>query len=179
MEEVGMNEIKESNPKDAIANDRIPLWLLSPFAKAHWAIAQFAGLAKYGAWNWRKSGVRASIYISAAERHLDAWKSGEEFDPIDGSHHLGNVMACVAILIEAQECSKLVDDRPPSLSLRPAYERLAGVLARLRGQYKDRAPQHFTIAETEECFPRSQVLSLEKKRTRPEKKTLRRKGKAL
>jgi hypothetical protein len=42
---------KPSNPKDAVAVAKIPLWLLSPFAKAHWALAQFAGMCKYGAWN--------------------------------------------------------------------------------------------------------------------------------
>ena len=42
---------KESNPKDAIGDKKVPLWLLSPIAKAQWALGQFAGLIKYGAWN--------------------------------------------------------------------------------------------------------------------------------
>lgn len=145
-------ETKPTNPKDAAATTRIPLWLLSPIAKAHWAIAQFAGLLKYGAWNWRQAGVRSSVYISAIERHIDAWKSGEELDPIDSTHHLGNIMASAAILLEAQECGKLVDDRPPSIGIRPLYARLQETMGKLIGQYRDKTPRHWAIADTDECF---------------------------
>jgi hypothetical protein len=141
--------IKDTNPKDAAAVDRIPLWTLSPIAKAHWALAQFAGLLKYGSWNWRVAGVRSSVYLSALQRHLDAYTSGEETDPIDGTHHLGNIMACAAILLDAREAGKLTDDRPPSVSLRGAYASLQGLAKRLIAQYADRAPRHFTIADTE------------------------------
>src|ERR1700674_131625 len=105
---------KDTNPKDAVASNRIPLWLLSPIAKAHWALAQFAGMLKYGAWNWRSTGVRSSAYTSALSRHIDAYISGEEFDPVDGTKHLGNIMACAAILLDAEAAGKLTDDRPPS-----------------------------------------------------------------
>lgn len=140
---------KDTNPKDAAATSRIPLWLLSPIAKAHWALAQLAGMFKYGAWNWRIAGVRSSVYLSAAQRHLDAYLSGEELDPIDGTHHLGNVMACCAILLDARAAGKLTDDRPPSVSLRPAYKELETLIANLREQYADRDPRHFTIRDTE------------------------------
>lgn len=140
--------IKETNPKDAAAMTRIPLWLLSPIASAHWALAQFAGMLKYGAWNWRIAGVRSSVYLSAARRHLDAYVSGEEVDPIDGTHHLANVMACCAILLDAREAGKLTDDRPPSVGLRQAYAQLEALAARLIEQYRDRAPRHYTIQDT-------------------------------
>ncbi len=139
---------KDTNPKDAAASSRIPLWLLSPIAKAHWALAQFAGFLKYGAWNWRIAGIRSSVYLSAMQRHLDAYTSGEEFDPIDGSHHLGNIMACAAIILDAKAAGKLTDDRPPSVSLRPAYEELEALATKLRAQYADRAPRHYTIDDT-------------------------------
>ena len=140
-------EVKESNPKDAAATTRIPLALLSPVAKANWALAQFAGMLKYGAWNWRAAGVRSSVYLSAMQRHIDAYGSGEEVDPIDGTHHLGNIMACAAILLDAKEAGKLTDDRPPRVSLRPAYRKLEALAAKLIAQYRDRAPRHFTIAD--------------------------------
>lgn len=141
---------KDGNPKDLAATTKIPLWLLSPIAKAHWALAQFAGMAKYGAWNWRVAGVRSSVYTSALQRHLDAYISGEETDPVDGTHHLGNIMACAAILLDAREAGKLTDDRPPSVSLRGAYATLEALAGRLRDQYQDRAPRHYTIEDTEE-----------------------------
>lgn len=136
------------NPKDSIGDTKIPLWLLSPIAKMHWAIGQFAGLLKYGAWNWRIAGVRSSVYLSAMQRHMDAYVSGEEFDPVDGSHHLGNIMACCAILLDAKEAGMLTDDRPPSVSVRKAYAWGEDVMARLKRQYHDKNPRHYTIADT-------------------------------
>lgn len=127
---------KPSNPKDGAAVSKVPLWLLSPIAKAAWALAQFAGFCKYQGWNWREAGVRSSVYISAMQRHIDAYLSGEEVDPEDGTDHLGNVMACCAILIDARAAGKLNDDRPPKVSLRPAYSEVQKQMGVLRDKYK-------------------------------------------
>lgn len=140
---------KDTNPKDAIADKKAPLHLLSPIAMLHWALAQFAGMLKYGAWNWRPSGVRASVYIAAMDRHLKAYNSGERLDPVDGSHHLGNVMACCGILLEAEAAGNLVDDRPPVLSHRSTLEFVEKQMEVLRAQYADRTPHHYTIADKE------------------------------
>lgn len=136
-----------TNPKDMIGDKKLALHLLSPIAEAHWAVGQYAGMLKYGAWNWRAAGVRASVYISAARRHLAAYLSGEEFDPVDGSHHLGNVMACCSILLEAREIGKLTDDRPPCFSHRSAYKWAEDQMATLKVQYADKAPKHYTIGD--------------------------------
>jgi hypothetical protein len=82
-------------------------------------------------------------------RHIDAYTSGEEFDPIDGTHHLGNIMACAAILLDAKAAGKLNDDRPPSVGLREAYAFIEEAMAKLRDQYSDRSPRHYTIDDTE------------------------------
>lgn len=140
---------KDTNPKDAIAGSKVALWLLSPIAKAAWAVAMFAGQTKYGAWNWRISGVRASVYLSAMHRHMDAYVSGEELDPIDGTPHLGNIMACCAIILDAQAAGKLNDDRPPRVSLRPMYEQVEATMKTLADKYADKKPKHYTIADTE------------------------------
>lgn len=151
MREVGCLawDSKDGNPKDMIASKKIPLWLLSPFAKAHWALGQFAGLCKYGAWNWRKSGVRTSVYLSAIQRHFDAYLSGEEHDPVDGTHHLGNIMACCAILLDAHAAGKLTDDRPPSVGIRGVYGHLEALMHSLALQYAEKSPKHYTIQDTE------------------------------
>lgn len=133
------------NPKDAIGIKKVPLWLCSPIAKAHWALAQFAGMLKYQAWNWRIAGVRSSIYLSAMQRHMDAYMSGEEHDPVDGTHHLGNIMACCAILLDAKAASKLNDDRPPSVNLRPTYNEVQEQMGKLTELYKDIPQEPFTI----------------------------------
>ena len=140
---------KDTNPKDAIGDTKVPLWLLSPIAKAKWALAQFCGMTKYGAWNWRVSGVRSSVYLSAAMRHLDAYLSGEELDPADGTDHLGNVMACMAIIIDARAAGKLTDDRPPSVARAEVYSEVEAQMAVLKAKYADKTPKHCTIADTE------------------------------
>lgn len=140
---------KDTNPKDAIGDTKVPLWLLSTTAKIAWAMAQFAGLIKYGAWNWRVAGVRTSVYLSAMERHIEGFKNGEWYDPTDGTVHLGNVMACCAILIDAKAAGLLTDDRPPTLDHRPAIAEAEALMAKLKAQYADKAPRHYTIGDTQ------------------------------
>lgn len=143
-------EVKATNPKDAVASAKLPLWLLSPIAKAHWAVAQAVGMVKYGAWNWRVSGVRNSIYLSAIQRHFDRYLSGQDYDPVDGQHNLGAIMACCAIILDAEEAGKLNDDRPPSVALQRTYDQMEAVFK----QAIDRAnaaklnPVHHTIKDT-------------------------------
>lgn len=144
---MGDEATKATNPKDAAAGNRIPLWLLSPVAKAHWALAQFAGMLKYGAWNWREAGIRKSVYLSALQRHVDGLLSGEIYDPVDGTRHEGNIMACAAILLDAEAAGKVVDDRPPLLSHRPTYAELELLMEKLRRQYADKNPRHHTILD--------------------------------
>lgn len=133
-----------ANPKDAAGRAKVPLWLLSPIAKAAWAGAAFIGKVKYGAWNYRGTKVYASVYISAAMRHLDAYLSGETYDPEDGTHHLGNVMACCAILLDCAASGNLIDDRPPSVSLRPAYDEMQALVQPTEARYADRTVKHWT-----------------------------------
>jgi hypothetical protein len=71
------------------------------------------GVAKYGAANWRLTGVAASVYIDAAKRHIDQWYDGGQELAIDSLiHNLGHAMACLAIIVDAQHNDKLIDDRP-------------------------------------------------------------------
>ena len=51
-------------------------------------------------------------YIGAMKRHLDALLDGEDEAHDSGVHHLGHVNATTAILLDAMECGKLIDDRP-------------------------------------------------------------------
>lgn len=141
--------MKNGNPKNVAAINKLPLSLCSPVATAKWSLAQFCGMLKYGAWNWRVEGVRSSVYLDAARRHIDAYVSGEEIDPIDGTDHRAAVMACMAILIDAEAAGKLTDDRPPSVDVRAVYADAEEVMATLRKMYADRAPRHYTIDDTE------------------------------
>lgn len=143
---------KETNPKDAIGSMKLPLHLVSGTVKAYDALAHFLGNVKYGAWNYRAAGSRASVYMAALNRHMDRWwDAGEECDPIDETPHLANAKACLNILIEGIENGNLVDDRPPSNKNLPTlYERFERIMRRIAERYKDKRPRHYTIADTPE-----------------------------
>ena len=85
----------------------IPLTALEAAAKAHQL-----GADKYGPWNWRENSVAASVYVNAAMRHLKAWHETQDNDDESGASHLGHVMTCCAILLDAQEYGCMIDDRP-------------------------------------------------------------------
>jgi hypothetical protein len=108
-------DTKDTNPKDALGSTRAALFAVPLPALLAWTSAHVEGAIKYGWWNWTSAGVRASIYVAAAARHLFKWFFGQDKDPVTGVHHLGYVMACCAILIDAEWRAKLVDDRPPAL----------------------------------------------------------------
>lgn len=142
-------ETKDTNPKDAISDNKVPLWLVPPLTLAYAAIGHLNGFLKYGGWNWRKTGVRASVYIAAVKRHIEKWEHGEELDE-DGVPHLSGVLASVGILLDARAMGKLRDDRPPRLKLTGIFGELEKLVGALRARHKDRNPKHYTIADSEE-----------------------------
>lgn len=137
---------KPTNPKDVAVGNKVPLHLVPGSFKVATAVALAEGLLKYGANNWRPAGARASVYLSALERHIEKWKSGEECDPVTTVPHLWSAAACLAILIDCGVRGNLTDDRPPS---QPGYPGLEGetapaVLARLHEVFGDVKPKHWT-----------------------------------
>lgn len=106
-------QVKPSvNPKDLLGMKKVSMTKVPATAIAHCAMAMMNGAKKYGPFNWRGNPVVASIYIDACMRHLNAWFDGEECAEDSGVHHLGHAMACLAILLDAQETGNLTDDRP-------------------------------------------------------------------
>lgn len=138
---------KASNPKDAAAFNKAPLHLVPGSFKAYTALALAEGAIKYGAHNWRVAGVRASVYKSALERHLDKWWNGEDIDPDTGVPHLANAAACLAVLIDARAQDNMVDDRPPAQIDFPYLINVfvPGKLEVLRETFADADPVHWTI----------------------------------
>ena len=136
---------KDTNPKDAIGSDKVPLHLWPSTATAVGSIALLNGALKYGRSNWRVAGVRSSIYYDAATRHLNAWFEGEEKDPDDGVDHLGAVLACVAILVDARAAEMLNDDRATPGGYRKAIDFCTSEVPRLKELHKGKAPVHYTL----------------------------------
>lgn len=146
MEDKQVSE-KLTNPKDMIGTDKLPLHLWPATATAMGCIGLLNGMLKYGRTNWRAAGIRASIYVDAAKRHLDAWFEGEEFDPDDGVPHLAAALACIAIIVDTQAAGKLNDDRAMEAGYRQLVAELTPHVARLKEHHADRNPKHYTIAD--------------------------------
>lgn len=139
-----MLDTKPTNPKDAIAVTKLPLHLVSPIVKAYQAIAHFLGNVKYGAWNWRDGGARASVYMSALLRHVDRYWEGEWYDT-DGTPHLANAQACINILIETHHLKNVVDDRPArGVDLTPIYTEMESIMVKIKEKYGHMTPKHHT-----------------------------------
>jgi len=134
------------NPKDIVGTGKLPLHLWPTTATAMGSVALLNGALKYGRSNWRKVGVRASIYVDACQRHLSAWFEGEEQDE-EGVPHLGAALACLAILVDCEAAGLLRDDRQYPGGHRETMRRLTENVDRLRQLHADRNPKHYTIGD--------------------------------
>lgn len=102
------------DPKGLAGLKKPPMWLLPPKALEEAAWVHGLGAAKYGPWNWRRTSVKASTYISAILRHLNKWAAGEDSDPESSRSHLAHIVAGCNILQDAQLHNCLTDDRAKS-----------------------------------------------------------------
>lgn len=140
--------MKPSNPKDMVGSTKLPLDLVPATAMAVASLAHLDGALKYGKWNWRDAGVRSSIYVAAALRHIEKWNNGEEYDTDSGVHHLGHAMACLNILVDSMVMGNLTDDRPPRTDLSGFMCQLLECQTKLLERHSDKSPKHFTIEDS-------------------------------
>lgn len=131
---------KAVNPKDKFGNKKVSLSKLPAAAVAWGAAAMMDGAGKYGPYNWRDNPVIASIYVDAARRHLDLWFEGQRAAEDSGVHHLGHVIACAAILLDAELNQRLQDDRPRPAPLQPLYDELMQVIEKMRAAHENIKP---------------------------------------
>lgn len=102
-----------TNPKDLIGLGKPRLDLVPPSALIEMARAMADGADKYGAYNWRTKDVRLTVYVAAILRHVAQLLDGEDVAADSGVKHLGHILACAGILVDAEAGGHLVDDRPP------------------------------------------------------------------
>lgn len=107
-----MPKFPDDNPKTAFGATKPGIHAVPPVALLHLGLAMADGKRKYGLTNWRENHVTAYIYYEAAFRHLASWWDGEQDAQDSGVHHLGHVMGCCAILLDAEAGGCLIDDRP-------------------------------------------------------------------
>jgi Domain of unknown function (DUF5664) len=141
-----MKLVDSSNPKDAAGRAKVPLHLWPSSATAYGSIGLLEGELKYGRNNFRGTQVAASVYVSAAKRHIDAWFEKQETAADTGSLHLGNALACLAILVDAEVNGTLVDDRnfvPNPGAYDALMAKLTSQVTALKTQFGDRNPKHW------------------------------------
>lgn len=134
--------VNPPNPKQRFGAQKPDLSLVPPVGELHMAMALENGAGKYGAFNWRDTGVEARTYIAAAKRHLQNYLDGEDIAPDSGVHNLGHVMACCGILLDAASLGKLIDNRP-------APGKSSEVQESLKAQKVQRAAEALLKIETE------------------------------
>lgn len=78
--------------------DKPPMALIPYFIVAEIAKVLDHGAKKYYPWNWAK-GMNWSRLIGAAERHIGAFKDGEDKDPETGISHLAHAGCCILFLL--------------------------------------------------------------------------------
>jgi len=106
--------IKQTNPKDMIGMRKAPMSGLPAPVLMECGLVKLHGDLKYGAYNWREAGVRASVYYNAFFRHIEAWYEGEDLDPDSGEHHIAHAITGLMVLRDSQMFGNCVDDRPIS-----------------------------------------------------------------
>ena len=139
---------KETNPKDAIGSGKLPMELVPDTIEAEVALAYLEGALKYGRFNWRVAGVRASVYRAALRRHLAKWWNGQDRDPKTRVKHLASIIACAGILLDAELCGMLTDDRPPAVPMDKLIDEADAMVAHLKALFKDHNPKQYTIEDT-------------------------------
>lgn len=102
----------DDNPKTAVGATKPPLHFIPPSSLIALGAAMENGGEKYGLMNWRKHRVSSSVYYNAMLRHALEWWDGDDIAEDSLVSHLGHVMACCAILIDAIHTGQLNDDRP-------------------------------------------------------------------
>lgn len=105
------HKLVDNNLKTAAAVGKPQMSGIPPIAIMALGMAMQDGVNKYGLFNWRETGVTASVFYDAMLRHILAWYSGEEHAPDSSIVHLGHLMAGAAILLDADYHNVLNDDR--------------------------------------------------------------------
>lgn len=110
--EIRVGNTKPTNPKDSVGIRKVPFHVIPWRVIAELGLALLEGARKYGAYNWRASGVRASVYIDATNRHLADFWEGVDIDPDSSVSHVTKAIASLTVLRDSMLHGNWVDDRP-------------------------------------------------------------------
>jgi hypothetical protein len=85
--------------------------LISPVASQRIAEVLTKGCEKYPENNWRKGLPWVKGVVSSLERHIHAFKMGEDLDQETGLLHIAHAATNLMFLLEFYETHKELDDR--------------------------------------------------------------------
>lgn len=143
-----MADTKPTNPKDQVAISKLPFHLVPNSLMMYAAVGFAEGAYKYGSYNWRPGGARASVYVSALHRHLAKWWNGEDTDRSTRVHHLASAVSCLGIIIDALEHGCLIDDRPPvQIGFSKRVDEMSEQIKHLQNLFKEVKPHHHTAKD--------------------------------
>jgi len=140
---------KETNPKDVIGTQKAGISCVPVEVTFEVGLAMLEGAAKYGRYNYRAVGVRASVYYDAAMRHIAKWWAGQDIDPESGLPHLVKALSTLYVLRDAERHRMMDDDRPPQPRVVDvSLEEMNDVAAEILGRHADKCPRHYTIEDS-------------------------------
>lgn len=146
-----VSSTKPTNPKDAIGCTKAPLSTVPLRPVLEVGAAMVEGACKYGRHNYRRAGVRATVYFDAAARHLFAWYEGQDIDPESGLSHVVKAIAGLMVLRDSMLQGNWVDDRPPKVVDSETWiPELNAETAEILSRYPNPKPPHTQIAFTSE-----------------------------
>lgn len=103
--------------KNDAADGKVGHRYIHPRFKKELSLALLAGERKYGSYNYLKGHTILQL-LDALERHMDAYRWGEDIDADCTERlgrevsHLGNMAACINMLCAQIDLGTITDDRP-------------------------------------------------------------------
>ena len=110
--EMGITE--PVDPKAQLGVHKFPMSVVPACVMGEIGVAILEGALKYGAFNYRKTGIEASTYYDAVNRHLKAWWEGEDHDADSGMSHITKAITTLVVMRDSMINGHLHDNRPPA-----------------------------------------------------------------
>lgn len=96
----GTSTVTAFEPGRKYDGEKPAMDLMPPLMELEVAKVLTFGAEKYDAENWRKVPDLHTRYRSAAKRHINALKRGEQFDEESGLHHAAHAVCCLMFMGE-------------------------------------------------------------------------------
>jgi hypothetical protein len=132
---------KDTNPKDSVGTKKVPFSVIPGPVMAEVGLGMLEGARKYGRHNYRKAGVKGSVYFDANLRHMIDWWEGTDIDPDSGIHHVTKAIASLIVLRDSMIRENWVDDRPPKVE-NGWLQRLNKIAADIIEKYPNAVPAY-------------------------------------